>query len=320
MMEIELPEIKIEESEDGTHATAVVEPLERGFGITLGNSLRRILLSALPGAAVQGIRFLDESNPVPHEFSSVKGIREDVTEIILNLKSLAIKSVSLDKDFKKTIHIYKEGPYVLKASDLEVDAEIQVMNPDLYILTINEGGVLDLELTIGRGRGYKGASENKNPKNPINFIATDSIYTPVKKVNYNVENTRVGQDTDKDKLVLDIWTNGTLSGRDVLCLAANIMLLHIKEFADISENIPQVDSKQNGNKQGTQVLDKTIEDMELSVRSHNCLKRAGIQTVRDLIEKTEGDMLKVKNLGRQSLQEIIAKLAEYGLALKKEED
>ena len=297
MMEIEMPKIAVEENEDRSYAKIVCEPLEKGFGLTLGNALRRILLSALPG---------------------VPGVKEDVTEIILNLKCVAIKSSVLDKDYVKTVKLYKEGPAIVKAGDIECDAELEILNPDLYICTVDEGAKIDMELTVGRGRGYQGADEHKS--DIIDTIAIDSIYTPVKKVSYNVTATRVGQSVDFDKLTLEVWTNGTFSGRDIVSLAAKIMDEHIRMFVSLSEvgNIgilvpPEEDKK-------IKILEMTIEEMDLSVRSYNCLKRAGIHTVEDLTKKTEDDMLKVRNLGKKSLDEVYLKLESYGLKFKDKED
>ena len=316
MMEIEMPKIAVEENEEKSYAKIVVEPLEKGFGLTLGNALRRILLSALPGAAIQNIKFAD--GVVKHEFQSVPGIKEDVTDIVLNLKLVNVKTASLDQDFKKTVRLYKEGPAVVTAKDIEMDAEIEVLNPDLYICTVAESAKLDLELIIGRGRGYKDAKYNKT--DVIDSIAIDSIYTPVKKVSYNVENSRVGESVDYDKLILEVWTNGAFSGRDIVSLAAKIMEEHIRMFVDLSEvgNIgilvpPEEDKK-------TKILEMAIEDLDLTVRSYHCLKRANIHTVDDLIKKTEDDMLKVRNLGKKSLLEVIAKLESLGLSLKDKED
>ena len=316
MMEIEMPKIAVEENEEKSYAKIVVEPLEKGFGLTLGNALRRILLSALPGAAIQNIKFAD--GVVKHEFQSVPGIKEDVTDIVLNLKLVNVKTASLDQDFKKTVRLYKEGPAVVTAKDIEMGAEIEVLNPDLYICTVAEGAKLDLELIIGRGRGYKDAKYNKT--DVIDSIAIDSIYTPVKKVSYNVENSRVGESVDYDKLILEVWTNGAFSGRDIVSLAAKIMEEHIRMFVDLSEvgNIgilvpPEEDKK-------TKILEMAIEDLDLTVRSYHCLKRANIHTVDDLIKKTEDDMLKVRNLGKKSLLEVIAKLESLGLSLKDKED
>ena len=317
MIEMDMPKIEVEENEDRSYAKIVVEPLEKGFGLTIGNCLRRILLSALPGAAVQGIRFLDGS--VKHEFSAVAGVKEDVTEIILNLKLLAIKTKVTEKDYTKTLHLYKEGPCVITGADIEQDAEIEVVNKDQYICTVDEGGKVDMEVTIGRGRGYKPASENK--QNVIDYIAIDSIYTPVQKVNYQVENARVGQNLNYDRLNLEVWTDGTFSAKEIVSLAAKIMQDHISLFVNLSDTIKGMDIlvKNEDDKQ-QQVLAMAIEDMDLSVRSYNCLKRANIHTVEDLTKKTEEEMLKVRNLGRKSLDEVILKLQSYGLSLAKKED
>ena len=317
MMEIEMPKIAVEESEDRSYAKVVVEPLEKGFGLTLGNALRRILLSALPGVAIQNIKFAEELG-IKHEFSAVPFVKEDVTEIILNLKCVAIKSTCTDKDYKKTISLYKEGPCVVTAGDIACDADLEILNPDLYICSVDEGGKIDVKLTVGRGRGYQGADEHKT--DIIDDIAIDSIYTPVKKVSYNVTATRVGQSVDFDKLTLEVWTNGAFSGRDIVSLAAKIMEEHIKMFVSLSEigNIgilvpPEEDKR-------LKILEMTIEELDLSVRSYNCLKRASIHTVEDLTKKTEDDMLKVRNLGKKSLDEVIFKLESFGLKLKEKED
>ena len=317
MMEIEMPKIAVEESEDRSYAKVTVEPLEKGFGLTLGNALRRILLLALPGVAITNIKFAEELG-IKHEFSAVPMVKEDVTEIILNLKKVAIKSTCLDKEYKKTVKLVKEGPCVVKAGDITGEAEIEVLNPDQYICTIDEGGKIDMELTVSRGRGYQGADEHKT--DIIDNIAIDSIYTPVKKACYTVSATRVGQSVDFDKLVLEVWTNGAFSGRDIVSLAAKIMEEHIKMFVSLSDvgNIgilvpPEEDKK-------IRILEMTIEEMDLSVRSYNCLKRANIHTVEDLTKKTEDDMLKVRNLGKKSLDEVIYKLESYGLKLKDKED
>ncbi len=317
MMEIEMPKIAVEESEDRSYAKIVVEPLEKGFGLTLGNALRRILLSALPGVAIKNIKFAEDL-AIKHEFSAVPNVKEDVTEIILNLKCVAFKSTSMDKDYVTTIKLVKEGPAVVKAGDIICDADLEVLNPDQYICTVDDGGRIELELTVGRGRGYEGADEHKT--DIIDNIAIDSIYTPVKKVSYNVSATRVGQSVDFDKLTLEVTTNGAFSGRDIVSLAAKIMEEHIKMFVSLSEigNIgilvpPEEDKK-------IKILEKTIEEMDLSVRSYNCLKRANIHTVEDLTKKTEEDMLKVRNLGKKSLDEVIFKLESYGLKLQDKED
>ncbi len=317
MIEMDMPKIEVEESEDQSYAKVVVEPLEKGFGLTIGNCLRRILLSALPGAAAQGIRFLDGS--VKHEFSAVAGVKEDVTEIILNIKSLAIKTTVTDSDYVKVVHLYKEGPCEVKASDISDDAEIEIINGDAHICTVDEGGKIDMEITIGRGRGYKGADHTRTEL--LDYIPVDSIYTPVKKVNYSVENTRVGQNTDYDKLTLEVWTNGAFSAKEIVSLAAKIMQDHISLFVDLSDTIKGLDIlvKNEDDKQA-KILAMAIEDMDLSVRSYNCLKRANIHTVEDLTRKTEDEMLKVRNLGRKSLDEVILKLESYGLSLSNKED
>ena len=317
MIEMDMPKIEVQESEDQSYAKIVVEPLEKGFGLTIGNCLRRILLSALPGAAAQGIRFLDGN--VKREFSAVPGVKEDVTEIILNLKTLAIKTKVTDKDYVKVLHLYKEGPADVKASDISQDAEIEIINGDQHICYVDEGSKIDMEITIGRGRGYKGADHTSSEL--IDYIPIDSIYTPVKKVNYNVENTRVGQNTDFDKLVLEVWTNGAFSAREIVSLAAKIMQDHISLFVNLSDTIKGMDIlvKSDDDRQ-QKIMAMQIEEMDLSVRSYNCLKRANIHTVEDLTRKTEDEMLKVRNLGRKSLDEVIQKLQSYGLSLSNKED
>ena len=317
MIEMDMPKIDVEENEAKSYAKITVEPLEKGFGLTIGNCLRRILLSALPGAAVQGIRFYPDGL-VKHEFSAIPGVKEDVPEIILNLKTLAIQTASSDKDYEKTVHIVKEGPAVVTGGDFEQDAEIDIINKSQYICTLDEGAKLDMDVTIGRGRGYRGAGSNKNQ--PIGYIPIDSIYTPVKKVNYNVENTRVGQSIDYDKLVMEVWTNGAFSAKEIVSLAAKIMQDHIGLFVNLSDSIKGMDILVKNEDDKQQVLAMAIEDMDLSVRSYNCLKRANIHTIEDLTKKTEDEMLKVRNLGRKSLDEVILKLESYGLSLEKKED
>ena len=316
MIEMDMPKLEVLENDD-FYAKVVCEPLEKGFGLTIANCLRRILYAALPGAAVEGIKFLDGS--VKHEFSAVNGIKEDVAEIILNLKSLAIKTKIIDKDYEKVLHIVKEGPAVLTGKDLNVDAEIEVVNGDQYICSIDDGARFDAEITIGRGRGYAFADAHKLPI--VDYIATDSLYSPVQKVHFEVTPTRVGQDVEYDKLMLEVWTNGTFSGKEIISLAAKIMQEHISLFVNLSSTIGDMSilMKTEDDKQ-QQVLRMAIEEMDLSVRSYNCLKRANIHTVEDLTKKTEDDMLKVRNLGRKSLDEVIQKLESYGLALNKQED
>lgn len=314
MMEIETPKIEVEESEDRSYAKIVVEPLEKEFGLTLGNALRRTLLSSLPGAAAQGIKF---ASGVKHEFSTIPGITEDVTEMILNIKGIAFKTTTTDSDFKKVLRLCKTGPAVVVAGDIAPDMEVEVLNKDAYICTIDKGGVLDMEIVVGRGRGYKGAEHNKTGE--IDYIAIDSNYSPVKKVSINVENTRVGQSTDYDKLTLDVWTNGAFSGKEIVSLAAKILCEHIELFklSDVMSGPIVVPPKQDIT---GKIREMSIEDMDLSVRSYNCLKRANIHTVDDLTKKTEDDMLKVRNLGKKSLDEVIYKLSTYGLSLREKED
>lgn len=315
MMEIETPKIEVTENEDRCYAKIVAEPLEKGFGLTLGNALRRTLLASLPGAAAQGIKFV--SGDVKHEFSTVAGIKEDVTEIILNLKNVAFKTAITQPDFKKVLKLAVNGPAVVTAGDIARDSEVEVLNPDAYICTIDKGGVLDMEITVGRGRGYKGAENNKTDE--IDYIAIDSIYTPVKKVSYNVDSTRVGQNTDYDKLTLEVWTNGAFSGKEIISLAAQILGEHINLFS-LSNVLEDTILKPSQAGMETKIREMNIEDMDLSVRSYNCLKRANIHTVDDLTKKTVDDMLKVRNLGRKSLDEVIAKLNSYGLSLTEKED
>ena len=317
MMEIEKPRITLEESADLREGKFVVEPLERGYGITLGNALRRVLMSALPGAAVVGIRI----DGVSHEFSTVKGIKEDVADIILNLKGLNLKANYTDKTLKKTLRIERNTPGIVTASDIEIDPEIEILNPDLYICTMDEGARLNMELTVGLGRGYVVAVNLKDPTKTIGYIPIDAIFTPVKSASYSVENTRVGQSIDYDKLTLSVKTDGSLNAKDVLSLAAKAIEDHIRLFVNLSDVISGMDilvSREEDKQQ--KVLEMNIEDMDLSVRSYNCLKRAGIHTVEDLTKRSEDDMLKVRNLGRKSLDEVIGKLHSYGLDLKSNEE
>ena len=317
MMEIEKPEITLEESADFRYGKFVVEPLERGYGITLGNALRRVLLSALPGTAVVGINI----EGISHEFSTIKGVKEDVADIILNLKGLNLKANYSDKELKKVLKIERYTPGIVTAADIERDPEIEILNPDLYICTLDEGAKLNMELYVAQGRGYVVAENNKDASQPIGYIAIDSIFTPVKAASYSVTTTRVGQSIDYDKLTLEVKTDGSLSARDVLSLAAKAIEDHIRIFVSLSYTISKmgilIETQANPK---TQILEMSIEDMDLSVRSYNCLKRANIHTVEDLTQKTEDDMLKVRNLGRKSLDEVIAKLRGYGLDLKSNED
>jgi DNA-directed RNA polymerase subunit alpha len=316
VFDFERPNIEVAEiSEDKKYGRFVVEPLERGYGITLGNSLRRIMLSSLPGAAVSQVKI----DGVLHEFSSIPGVKEDVTEIIMNIKSLAIKNSS-DTNEPKTAYIDFEGEGVVKASDIQVDSDIEILNPDQVIATLS-GGKLYMELTITKGRGYISADKNKNAELPIGVIAVDSIYTPVERVNVTVENTRVGQITDYDKLTLDVHTNGTLVPDEAVSLAAKVLSEHLSLFIDLSENAKTAEvmvEKEDDEKE--KVLEMSIDELELSVRSYNCLKRAGINTVQELTNKTPEDMMKVRNLGRKSLEEVLAKLKELGLQLNPSEE
>ena len=314
MFEFERPNIEVVEiSEDKKYGKFVVEPLERGYGITLGNSLRRIMLSSLPGAAVSQIKI----EGVLHEFSSIPGVKEDVTEIVMNLKSLAIKNNCETDEVKKAI-IDFEGEGVVTAADIQVDQDIEIMNPDQVIATLSGGkeSKLYMEITITKGRGYISAEKNKGEDLPIGVIAVDSIYTPVERVNVTVENTRVGQITDYDKLTLDVYTNATLAPDEAVSLAAKVLSEHLKLFINLSENAKNAEvmiEKEDDEKE--KVLEMSIDELELSVRSYNCLKRAGINTVEELTNKTSEDMMKVRNLGRKSLDEVLAKLKELGLQL-----
>lgn len=314
MFDFEKPNIEIAEiSEDKRYGKFVVEPLERGYGTTLGNSLRRIMLSSLPGAAVSQVKI----DGVLHEFSSIPGVKEDVTEIIMNIKSLAIKNNS-DTDEPKVAYIEFEGEGVITAADIQADADIEIMNPDQVIATLSGGAdsKFYMELTITKGRGYVSADKNKNSDLPIGVIAVDSIYTPVERVNMAVANTRVGQQTDYDKLTLEIYTNGTLAPDEAVSLAAKVLSEHLNLFIDLSENAKTAEimvEKEDNEKE--KVLEMNIDELELSVRSYNCLKRAGINTVEELCNRTSEDMMKVRNLGRKSLEEVLAKLKELGLQL-----
>ena len=318
MMEIKSPKISFEENESKNYAKFVVEPLERGFGTTIGNSLRRILLSALPGAAAVGIKIAG----VEHEFSTIKGVKEEVTEIILNLKTVRVKAVSsLEKAGKQRCTLHADSVGAVTAGDIECATGIEVMNPDQVICTLDDGASIDMEIYVKCGRGYVPATQNKEVLEPIGYIPIDSIYTPVVKANYTVESTRVEQSIDFDKLTLEITTDGTTSAKEIASLAAKIMNDHVKLFVDLVENMaekailvePQADSK-------VKVLEMSVEDLDLSVRSYNCLKRANIHTVDDLTRRTEDDMLKVRNLGKKSLEEVVKKLEDLGLGLKMQED
>ena len=318
MVGFQKPHIEIAEmTKDGTYGRFVIEPLERGYGTTLGNSLRRTLLSSLPGAAISNIRI----DGVLHEFSVVEGVKEDVCEIILNLKNVAIRNTAASDEPKKA-RIDAAGDMVLKAGDIIVDADIEILNPDLHIATLSgKDTKFTAEMTVTRGRGYASAEKNKGISQAIGVIPVDSIYTPVKRVNFHVEDTRVGQVTDYDKLVLEVWTNGTVTPDESVSLGAKIFNDHLDLFINLTENAKEttiMTEKEDTNKE--KILELSIEEMDLSVRSYNCLKRAGINTVDDLANKTEEDMMKVRNLGRKSLEEVLNRLSDFGLTLRVSED
>lgn len=315
MFEIEKPRVEcVEKSEDGLYGKFVVEPLERGYGITLGNSMRRMLLSSLPGAAVTSVKI----DGVLHEFSTVPGVKEDVVEIILNLKGLAIK---LEGDEPQVATIDVTGPAVVTGADIKSNGSVEIVNKDHFIATVSEGGRLYMEINIDKGRGYVVADKNKQPGQPIGVLPVDSIYTPIKRVNYTVENTRVGQITDYDKLTLEIWTNGTIEPEDAISLAAKILIEHFKLFLSLTDHADKVEIIVDRDEdKKDKVLEMTIEELDLSVRSYNCLKRAGINTVQELVQRTEEDMMKVRNLGKKSLEEVQQKLSALGLSLKQSDE
>ena len=314
MIEIEKPKIEtVEINDDAKYGKFVVEPLERGYGTTLGNSLRRILLSSLPGAAVSSIQI----EGVLHEFSTIEGVVEDVTSIILNVKKLALKIYS---DEEKTLEIDIKGEGIVTAADITHDSDVEILNPDLQIATMSKNGHLRMRLSAGRGRGYTPAVQNKRDDHPIGVIPIDAIYTPVSRVNYQVENTRVGQMTNYDKLSLDVWTDGSIGPKEAIAIGAKILTEHLNIFVgltDEAQNAEIMVEKEEDQKE--KVLEMTIEELDLSVRSYNCLKRAGINTVQELANKSEEDMMKVRNLGRKSLEEVKAKLEELGLGLRRED-
>jgi len=315
MIVIEKPKIEcVEVSEDNRYGKFVVEPLERGFGTTLGNSLRRVLLSSLPGVAVVSVKI----EGVLHEFSTIPGVVEDVTEIILNLKGL---SAQMHTTEQKVVTLNVTGPATVTAGDIYVDSEVEILNPDLHICTVNEDGSLYMEITLDKGRGYVSAERNKAFGQPVGVIPVDSIFTPIEKVNYSVEDTRVGKQTDFDKLTMEIWTNGSIKPEEAQSLAAKIINEHMKLFIDLTDDVGDVEimvEKDEDEKE--KVLDMTIEELDLTVRSFNCLKRAGINTVSELVQHSEEDMMKVRNLGRKSLTEVQQKLAALGHSLKKDEE
>jgi DNA-directed RNA polymerase subunit alpha len=314
MIEIEKPKVEaVEVSKDYRYGKFVVEPLERGYGTTLGNSLRRILLSSLPGAAVTSIQI----DGVLHEFSTIPGVMEDTTEIILNIKQLSLK---IHSDEDKILEIDAEGPGIVKAGDIRADSDVEILNPDLHIATLAENAHLRIRMTANRGRGYISADKNKREDQPIGVIPIDSIYTPIERINYQVENTRVGQVTNYDKLTLEIWSNGSLMPDEAVSLGAKILNEHLMLFVALTDEVRDVEimvEKYGARKE--KVMEMTIEELDLSVRSYNCLKRAGINYVHELTQKSEEDMMKVRNLGRKSLEEVQEKLVELGLSLRSDD-
>lgn len=316
-MEMERPKISCEETDNGAFARFVVEPLEKGYGITLGNAMRRTLLSSLPGSAAIAVRIAG----VAHEFSTIRGVTEDVVEIILNLKELALKCRDQSKDYVTYLHLRKTGAGIITAKDFEENSDVEILNPDLYICTMDEGAILDMDIMVGNGRGYVPNNINKTKFDNIDYIAIDSLFSPVKKVNFTVENTRVGQSVNYDKLTLEVETNGTTSAREIVSLAGKIIMEHVNLFVELCAQMASTDIlvSREEDKQ-IKLMELPIEEMDLSVRSYNCLKRAGINTVEDLIKKSRSDMLKVKNLGIKSIDEVIAKLESYGLSLRRDED
>ena len=314
MIEIEKPRIeRVDLSPDGTHGTFVVEPLERGYGITLGNSLRRIMLSSLEGCAVTSIKI----DGVQHEISKIDGVKEDVTEIVLNMKQLIVK---INGEGPKTLRIDAAGEGVVRACDIKIDSDVEIINPELEIATLNADGRLYMDIVVDKGRGYVPSERNKNNA-AIGTIQMDSVFTPVHKVNYVVENTRVGKITDYDKLTIDVWTNGIITPDEAVSVSAKILSDYLRFFFELSDNAQNTEIVvERDSDKKEKVLEMTIEELDLSVRAYNCLKRAGINTVEDLINKTEDDMIKVRNLGRKSLDEVIGKLSALGLALRREEE
>ncbi|MCI8407309.1 MAG: DNA-directed RNA polymerase subunit alpha [Oscillospiraceae bacterium] len=316
MIEIEKPRIETADMKpDGTYGKFILEPLERGYGTTLGNSLRRVLLSSLPGVAVKSIKI----DGVQHEFSTIPGVKEDVTEIVLNIKSLTAKIYG---ETPKTVYIEAEGECEVTAGDIKADSEVEILDPGMHIATLGAGARLYMEIVLDKGRGYVSSERNKQElQSNIGAIPVDSIYTPVLKVNYTVENTRVGQITDYDKLTLEVWTDGTISAKEAVSLAAKVLNEHLNLFVDLSEQAANVEIMvEKGENPQEKVLEMTIEELDLSVRSFNCLKRAGINTVEDLINKSEEEMMKVRNLGKKSLEEVIAKLKSLGFDLTKDDE
>lgn len=317
MIEMEKPKITCEETDGGNFARFIVEPLEKGYGITLGNCMRRTLLSALPGSAPIAFRIAG----VAHEFSTIRGITEDVVDIVLNLKGLAVKCTNQDRNFITYLRIRKNTAGEVTARDFETNDEVEILNPDLHICTMDEGAVFDLDLMIGNGRGYVSSDDNKTKYDDIDYIAMDSIFSPVKKVNFNVDPTRVGHSIDFDKLTLEVTTNGTTPAREIVALAGKIINEHVNLFVDLCAEMSSMSilvSKEED--QQVKLMELPIEEMDLSVRSYNCLKRAGLNTIQDLLKKSKSDMFKVRNLGAKSVEEVIQKLESYGFTLRKDEE
>ncbi|MGI6712068.1 MAG: DNA-directed RNA polymerase subunit alpha [Bacillota bacterium] len=315
MLEIEKPKIQcVEKTKDNTYGKFVVEPLERGYGITLGNSLRRILLSSLPGAAVTAVKI----DGVLHEFSTIPGVVEDTTDIILNLKGLAVKMYS---DEEKQVYIEVDGPAEVTAQDIKGDPDVEILNKEHHIATLDESGHLFMEITVEKGRGYVSAEKNKKENHVIGVIPVDSLFSPVKKVNFNVEDTRVGHQTDFDKLTLEVWTDGSIAPDEAISSSAKIISDHLKLFIGLTESISdEITMVEKEEEKKDKIMEMTVEELDLSVRSYNCLKRAGINTTQELIQRTEEDMMKVRNLGRKSLEEVQEKLEQLGLSLKKADE
>lgn len=315
MIEIEKPKLTCEEGQNGSYAKFTVEPLERGYGITLGNCMRRTLLSAMPGIAPIGIKIAG----VLHEFSSIPGVTEDVVDIVLNIKQLVLKAKDITQDFTTTLRVKRTTAGEVKAGDIESNDLVEVLNPDLHICTVDDDSIFDMEILVGRGRGYVPNVVNKERIDTLDYIAIDSLYSPVVRVNYTVENTRVGQNIDLDKLVLEVRTNGAISAREIVALAGKIVYEHINLFTEMSDTFSDLNVLISKDEDiTTKVLSLPIEDMDFSVRSYNCLKRANINTVEDLVNKSKSDMLKVRNLGLKSIEEVVQKLETYGLSLRNE--
>ena len=319
MFGIEKPKIQcVKAAEDNSFGSFVIEPLERGYGTTLGNALRRVLLSSLPGAAVTSVKISGVDGDVLHEFSTTPGVVEDITDIILNLKGISVK---MNCDEQRTIYVDAKGECTVTAGDIKCDPEVEILNPEHYLATLDSDGVLKMEITVGKGRGYVGADKNKSEDMPIGVIPVDSLFSPIVKVRFAVSDTRVGQQTDYDKLTLDVWTDKTIAPDEAISASAQILKDYLELFVGLTEiNEPQITMLDKKDETKEKLLEMTIEEMDLSVRSYNCLKRAGIHTVQELTNRTEEEMMKVRNLGRKSLEEVQAKLAELGLALRNSEE